>query len=198
MLVADSVLGTVEDFPDRNVERVRLDDDERKRSRVRTTTDAGTDVGLVLGDAALDAGDVVYADADRVVAVAFERLDALVVDLTGVEGGPARLASLVELGHVIGNRHRNLAVRDGEVVLPDEGEGLDAELRPHLPPGATTRRETVDPTLFDESRAADHSHDHGDGHAHGHDEEAHSHDDGDGHTHHGDDDHPPDHTGDAR
>lgn len=161
MIVADAVLGTVAEFAGREVETVRLDDHERKRSRVRATTDAGTEIGLALGDARVREGDVVYADDERVVAVAFEEREALVVALDGVDGSSEALASMAELGHVVGNRHRDLAVRGGELLFPIGGSGdrIADEVRGHLPAGATTRREAVDPTLFDEGAAgADHEH----------------------------------------
>jgi len=155
MLVAEGVIGRLDGaFADREaVETVVLSDAERKRSRVRTTTDAGTDIGLVLGDATLQPGDVVYADEERVIAVAFEEREALVVDLSGVSGGAETLAALIELGHAVGNRHRDLATRGSEVLFPIEGESdrIEDEIDPRLPEGATTRRELVDPTLFDAS-----------------------------------------------
>jgi urease accessory protein len=193
MLVGEGVIGRLDGaFADREaVETVILSDAERKRSRVRTTTDAGTDIGLVLGDATLQPGDVVYADEERVVAVAFEDREALVVDLSGVSGGAEALAALIELGHAVGNRHRDLATRGSEVLFPIEGTGdrIEDEVTHRLPEGATTRREPVDPTLFDEDEDAHGGHGRDDG---GHGGEDHGHQ----HPGHGDDhDHP--HAGDG-
>ena len=52
MLVGEGVIGRLDGaFADREaVETVILSDAERKRSRVRTTTDAGTDIGLLVGE----------------------------------------------------------------------------------------------------------------------------------------------------
>jgi urease accessory protein len=193
MLVGEGVIGRLDGaFADREaVETVVLSDAERKRSRVRTTTDAGTDIGLVLGDATLQPGDVVYADEERVVAVAFEDREALVVDLSGVSGGAEALAALVELGHAVGNRHRDLATRGSEVLFPIGGTGdrVEDEVDPRLPEGTTIRRELVDPTLFDEDEDAHGGHGRDDG---GHGGEDHGHQ----HPGHGDDhDHP--HAGDG-
>jgi urease accessory protein len=192
MLVGEGVIGRLDGaFADREaVETVVLSDAERKRSRVRTTTDAGTDIGLVLGDATLQPGDVVYADEERVVAVAFEDREALVVDLSGVSGGAETLAALVELGHAVGNRHRDLATRGSEVLFPIGGTGdrVEDEVDRRLPEGTTIRRELVDPTLFDEDEDAHGGHGRDDGghggedhsHPHGGEEAGHRHD---GHHH---------------
>jgi len=192
MLVAEGVIGRLDGaFADREaVETVVLSDAERKRSRVRTTTDAGTDIGLVLGDATIQPGDVVYADEERVVAVAFEDREALVVDLSGVSGGAETLAALIELGHAVGNRHRDLATRGSEVLFPIGGTGdrVEDEVDRRLPEGTTIRRELVDPTLFDEDEDAHGGHGRDDGghggedhsHPHGGEEAGHRHD---GHHH---------------
>jgi urease accessory protein len=165
MLVAETVLGRLDGaFGDGTpVERVVLSDADRKRSRVRTTTDAGTEIGLLLGDESLRPGDVVYADETRVVAVAFEDCEVFVADLSAVGADASTLATLVELGHAVGNRHHDLAVRDGEVLLPvgeDDGRLRDT-VEDHLPEAATVRRESVDPAVFDTATGGpNHGHSH--------------------------------------
>ncbi|MFB6173695.1 MAG: urease accessory protein UreE [Halobacteriales archaeon] len=167
MIVAEEILGRLSEYADgRRVERVVLGHEERKRSRIRTTTDDGTEIGLVLGEATPGEGDVVYADEERAIAVSVREREALVVDLSGVEAEAGVPASLVELGHAVGNRHLDLAVRDGDVLLPadEAGEAVEATVRPHLPSAATVRREQVDPALFDDAEGPGHAH--GDDHAH--------------------------------
>lgn len=171
MLVADSVLGNVRDDPEfaaryeagDGVEVLAVDDVARKRSRFRATTDAGTDVGVVLGETTVDPGDVLHADDERLIVVRFAEREALVVDLADAA---ADLPAAVELGHALGNRHRDLATRGDEVVIPvpDSRERLEREVRPRLPEGATLRYEDVDPTLFDDADAPEHGHDHEHGH----------------------------------
>jgi urease accessory protein len=83
------------------------------------------------------------------------------------------MARAAELGHAVGNRHRDLAVGEDEVLiaLDADAERTVEEVTAMLPPGTETRRERVDPTLFDGAgTAADHAHDHGD---HRHDDHAH-------------------------
>lgn len=180
MLLAEGIVGNVADDPelaaridDRDpdaVERLVLDERERRRSRIRTTTDAGTDVGIVVRDErGLRPGDVLVDDPDRTILVAFADREALVVSLEAVEANTDVLTQVAALGYQIGNRHWDLAVRDGEllVALGADGERKIATLEAALPPGARTRREAVDPTLFDGT--PDHTHDTNDhDHAHQH------------------------------
>jgi len=190
MLVVDSVLGNVdddpalaariEDRPSEAVERVVLDERDRRRGRLRTTTDAGTELGIVAPEDGLRPGDVLVADDERAVVVAFADRDALVVDFAGVEGSADALAGAAALGHRLGNRHRDLAVRDGEVLVAlDAHAGQVREtVAEAAPPGTEVREAAVDPALFDGTEP----HSRGDGHGHTHG--GGSHDRGDGHDHH--------------
>ncbi|SDF55330.1 urease accessory protein UreE [Halorientalis regularis] len=190
MLISESVLGNVADDaelraavearPADEVERVVLDERERRRSRIRTTTDAGTEVGVVVEDErGLEPGDVLVNDDERVVLVEFADREALVVAFEG--GDAAAMARAAELGHAIGNRHRDLAVRDGEVLiaLDADGDRTVETVTAMVPQGTETRRERVDPTLFDGAGSADHDHGHdsddGDGHTHDHGSDGHTH-----------------------
>lgn len=192
MLVADTVLGNVEDDddwarkyearPQSEVERVVLDDRERRRARVRTTTDAGTDIGIVVdSDHDLSPGDVLVDD-DRMVIVSFEDRDALVVSFEDTDPSTAMLVESAEFGYHVGNRHWDLAVRDAEILvaLGADSERKIREITAALPSAARTRREMVDPTLFDGRPGPDAGDDTTDGHSHG--PESHTHR-RDGHTH---------------
>mgnify|MGYP006288017597 FL=1 len=187
MLVTETILGNVEDDadlraavearPEAEIERVVLGERERRRSRIRTTTDAGTEIGVVVEDErGLAPGDVLVNDDERAVIVEFADREALVVAFEA--GDAAAMARAAELGHAIGNRHRDLAVRGSEVLiaLDADGDRTVEEAEAMLPPGTETRRERVDPTLFDGVGPADHDHGHsGDGHTHDHSDADHSH-----------------------
>jgi urease accessory protein len=161
---------------------VVVDDTQRRRSRFRTRTTTGEEVGVVVEDApVLAAGDLLRTDDGRFLVVELERTEALVVDLPA---GPTP-AAMVAAGHAIGNRHWDLVVRDGRVYVPAAGEAdhRRAFLRSWLPADAEIRVEPVEPTTFDDSHHNDHSHGRGHGHGDGHD--GHSHDHGHGHSHDG-------------
>ena len=205
MLVADGVRGNVHeddalhaayhDHEDAGtLERVVVDRTTRRRSRFRTTTESGTDLGVVVGTSeGLAPGDVLAVDSDeRLFVVEFEQEEAVVVELPEGEGDAETLAAAVAFGHLVGNKHWDLAVDGGEVYVRVGADGprVAEELEAELLDGATLRRERVDPTLFDASPGG-HEHSHGSG---GHEHAGHEHSHGDaghGHSHeHGDASHP--------
>ncbi|WP_226042084.1 urease accessory protein UreE [Natrinema sp. DC36] len=169
------------------LERVVIDADDRRRSRFRATTDAGTDVGVVVDKAAVSAGDVLLAEDDRLIVVAFEPRDALVVSLP--DATAERLEAAVELGHRIGNQHWDLAIDDGDVYVPLEADRHIVErVVADVVPGSEIRETTVEADLFvtdledadpggarGVNHGSEHGHGHGSGHGHGH-ENGHSHD----------------------
>jgi len=205
----DGVVGNRHDDPDLEsriaahedagtLECVRIDSGERKKSRLRVETDAGTDLGIVVGDAELRAGDVLFVDDDAAAVVAFETREAFVVELPAPTA--RGLAAAAEFGHRVGNQHWDIAVEDGAIYVPVDVERriLEDVLGPYVPKGARTHYEAVEADLFvddgDESAGGGHEHAHSDEADHSHGGEAdHSHAHGDGsdhsHTHTDDGDH---------
>jgi urease accessory protein len=184
MLVADTYVGHREDdaladrLDDADPLTVTVDDTERRRSRVRTTADDGTDLGIVVARELRD-GDVLAAD-DRLVVVSLARIDALVVYLRGVAGSTDAVTAAVELGHAAGNRHWDLTTEGDRAYLPlvEQRERMESEISPHLPEGATMTEEAVSPALFDEGDGGHNSVGSGHGgyqHDHSHDDESHDH-----------------------
>jgi urease accessory protein len=167
MLVADTHLGNRDDpavaerLADADPHRVVLSATDRRRSRVRTETVAGRDVGVVVGRP-LDDGDVLETDDGALVVVELAAVEALVLAF----GDDVSPTAALELGHAVGNRHRDLAVRGREALVPvaDSRERTEALVADHLPDGATIRYEAVPPTTFDDGPA--HAHDDGGSHTH--------------------------------
>jgi urease accessory protein len=189
MLVADEFLGTLDDPDvaarvDADALTVTLDDTERRRSRVRTSAEDGTDVGIVVGRELCD-GDVLAA-ADRLVIVSLAPVEAMVLNFSGIDDGTAAVTTALELGHAVGNRHWDLAVEGPHAYLPvtEDRERMEAEVRPHLPDGVTVGTDSVSPALFDDA-TPDHDHSHGeDGHSHDHSDSSPAHGSGNsGHDH---------------
>jgi urease accessory protein len=195
MLVADSYRGRIEDLdadlggnggadgtaPDAEAVHVVIDDTERRRSRFRTTSVGGREVGVTVGRTLRD-GDVLDADGTPVV-VELEPIPALAVSLSDLEAADA-----VRFGHALGNRHRDLTVEDTRALVPidPDDERQEADLRADLPAEVVVDRTTVPPSVFDDDREWDagiagtdataesgsnsHQHSHGHGsHGHTHD-----------------------------
>jgi len=184
MYVADTYVGNRDEeavaarLAREGFETITVDGSERRRSRFRTTTGAGTDLGVTVGRE-LTAGDVLAAD-DLLVAVELEPVEAMVIDLADAGGSPA---GAVALGHAVGNRHWDMAIRGGAVLFPatESRERMEATVADRLPEGATVSYEEVSPATFDGDGPG-----HGPGHAHSH-EHDHSHGPGRDHDHTGDD-----------
>ena len=186
------------------LEYVRIDSGERKKSRLRVETDAGTDLGIVVHGGELRSGDVLFVDDDAAAVVAFETREAFVVELPAPTA--ATLAAAAEFGHRVGNQHWDIAVEDGAVYVPVDVERriLEDVLGPYVPEEARTRYEEVEAELFvddgGESAGGEHEHAHGGETDHSRGNETdHSHGNEAGHTHaHGDgSDHSHTHTGDG-
>ena len=201
MIRVDGVVGSTDD-PDLadeiaahdergTLETVTLDSADRRKSRLRVATDAGTDLGVLVDKPELAAGDVLVCDDDRAVVVAFESREAFVIELPD----SSRPAATVELGHRIGNQHWDIAVEGRTVYVPVEADRaiIQDVLGPYLPAGTETRYETVDADRFvDEASMPDHDH----GPDHGHDDHSHDTDSAVDHDHGPDVDHGHSHDGD--
>jgi len=178
MLLADQYLGHRDDatvasrLADAEPHYVVLSDTDRRRSRVRTETVEGADLGVVVSRELGD-GDVLETAAGALVVVELACIDALVVDFTDVDVSATRALAF---GHAAGNRHWDLALREGEALfpVPDSRERMMSALDGDLPAGATTRFESVPPTTFDERDSPEHEHTHGEV-EHVHDDHTHSH-----------------------
>lgn len=157
--------------------RIVVDETQRRRSRFRTRTDDGDEVGVVVdGAGVLSAGDVLETDEGERFVVELESIEALVV---GFENGYDP-AELVVTGHAVGNRHWDLVAYEGRVYVPTDGDaaGRRAFLEPYLPPNAQITVASVEPSLFDEREPRD-----GERHAHTHGDADHEHSHGHGHSH---------------
>lgn len=117
MLTITSVSGNI--FHDRKYES--LEDYERllvsrpdlEKNRMRKKTDRGTDVGFVLEPGkSLRHGDVLSTGGKTIV---IEQMPEKVVS---VKLKNNKNESLVLVGHIIGNRHRPIAIKNGTVCFP--------------------------------------------------------------------------------
>lgn len=169
-MIADTYLGHREEgriasrLAEADAHRVVLSDTDRRRSHVRTETHEGRELGVAVGRI-LGNGAVLETESGALVVVELEPIEALVI---GFDGSDVATTTALELGHVIGNRHWELAIRETEALIRggESLERMEATLSESLPADVTVHHERVLPTTFDE---APEPHGHGDGHAHTHD-----------------------------
>jgi urease accessory protein len=115
----ERVLGNISDFAlgGRVLERLPLPSDAMSRRIVRVPTSIG-DLALVLEDRRLRDGDIVYADAERAIAISIEPDDVIVAR-------PATIAAALELAHALGNRHLPMQ-REGDTLIVRYSEPVAA------------------------------------------------------------------------
>ena len=105
-------------------EKIILSRLEMQRSRIRKTTDKGTDVGLVFEpDVRLRNGDVVYKTNDRIIVLELEPEKVAVLTFSrGDATDDEAFKVAVEIGHAIGNLHRPIMINEEKIFVPIQAE----------------------------------------------------------------------------
>lgn len=99
-------------------ERVKISRLELERGRIRKKTDLGTDVGLVL-DSRLYHGDVLLYDQEKFIMVEQLPEKVISIKITSLKDDPA---GLLTFGHIIGNRHKPIAINNGTLLFPIQAD----------------------------------------------------------------------------
>ena len=133
MLVVDSILGNAYDGnnisqkiddakENQTLKRLFLSRTQMEKSHLRTETEDGTEIGLSLEPGTvLHNGDVMEIDSNLII---IHQLPEKIIRVTINENNLSPNL-LVQLGHIIGNRHRPISITsDGCVMFPihDENE----------------------------------------------------------------------------
>jgi len=109
---------------------------ELEKTRLRKNTDKGTDVGLSFnGSTKLNHGDILISE-DRFILV--EQIPEKVISIK-IKQNLNQTELLVLLGHIIGNRHRSIAIDKQTIKFPIQADSelglfknLFAEFLEHL------------------------------------------------------------------
>src|SRR5712692_2124168 len=127
MLTITSIIGNISDDKKlmtkfkqmesrKSCERLKISRLELERSRIRKKTDLGTDIGLVLDSGTrLHHGDVIVSNLKKFIII--EQLPEKVISIRirQLKKNPTRL---VILGHIIGNRHKQIVINNNVIYLP--------------------------------------------------------------------------------
>jgi len=101
-----------------SLEHLKISREELEKNRLRRETDQGTDIGIILEPGMrLYNGDVLE-DNGKMILV--EQIPEKVLTVSFSEAQNADLQILV--GHIIGNRHRPIAIHDGIVSFPIQSD----------------------------------------------------------------------------
>lgn len=104
-----------------NYERLQISRLEMERNRLRRKTDRGTDVGLVLkSETKLQHGDVLLSTPKKFIVV--EQLPEKIISIRLKKKSKNLTPLCVMIGHIIGNRHRPIAVDKGVISFPIQAD----------------------------------------------------------------------------
>lgn len=125
MLTITSVIGNI--FDDKKLmtrfkqmeskkrcEKLKIPRQELERGRIRKKTDLGTDIGLIM-DLGLHHGDVIVSNLKKFIIVEQLPEKVLSVKIKKLQKNPFEL---ITLGHVIGNRHKPIVIKDDTLSFP--------------------------------------------------------------------------------
>ncbi|MGQ0376785.1 MAG: Urease accessory protein [Nitrososphaerota archaeon] len=100
-------------------ERLQLTRQELEKTRLRKNTNMGTDVGLAFNDTTkLNHGDVLSLEEKFILV---EQTPEKVISIK-IKQDSNQTEALVLLGHIIGNRHRPIAIDEKIIVFPIQAD----------------------------------------------------------------------------
>ena len=131
MLLINSILGNIHHDSDlkkkieiatqnQTVKQLFLSRSDMEKSRLRTETEDGIEIGLSFeSGTTLNDGDVLEIDSNLIL---INQLPEKIISVN-VFDDPHSSSIRVQLGHIIGNRHRPLSITsDGSVLFPIHNE----------------------------------------------------------------------------
>ena len=116
MININSILGNIfkeSNLEKNNFEKLKISRIDLEKRILRKKTDLGTDIGINLDSGIkLQNGDIIGNDAIKIIV---EQIPEKVISVTLKENNE-NIAIL--LGHIIGNRHRPIAIKDKIILFP--------------------------------------------------------------------------------
>lgn len=113
-MIIEKIAGNIRDYPveGRSIEMVALDRDSLSRPHQKVAAQSGEVFALSLPRGhVLEAGDVIYADEKRVVAIELEAEDALLIR-------PQGQLQWARAAYNLGNLHRSAFIQEDRIVTP--------------------------------------------------------------------------------
>lgn len=102
--------------------RVALDRSDRAKGRIHTHADDGTAIGIVKDrDRLMQDGDVFQTKSQKLVLIHLRHQEVLVLDFSTIDDHIAP-ATLVHLGHTLGNRHCSIKLQEGKIYIQLESD----------------------------------------------------------------------------
>lgn len=184
MLVIETVLGNLQTDPNLSadhrqwettgiVERVELTHLDAQKSRLRATSDRGTELGINLErGTVLRDGDVLYRDSERgrMIVVRLKAEEVLRITILPTASDGELIDVAVRLGHLLGNQHWPVKMDGRTVYVPVSVDKrvVETVLKTYDLPGIVYAFETHAVGAILPLQATGHAHDHVHPHSHPH------------------------------
>lgn len=117
------------------VERILLSRTEAQRSRMRRASDEGTDVAISLEQGfIIKHGDILFVDENKMIVIEYEPEDVLGFKIKAKLSSEQKTMIAIKLGHIIGNLHRPLCIKDNITYMPLQSESELSNIKKILEP----------------------------------------------------------------
>ena len=105
------------------VEKIEITRLESDRTRMRKTSDKGTDLALVIDAGShINDGDVVLLTEDKMVIAKRVSENVATISLRDNISTDKLFKTAIKLGHTIGNMHRPIKIADGKISFPIQAQ----------------------------------------------------------------------------
>jgi len=105
------------------VEKIEITRLESDRTRMRKTSDKGTDLALVIDAGShINDGDVVLLTEDKMVIAIRVSENVATISLRDNISNDQLFKTAIKLGHTIGNMHRPIKITDGKISFPIQAQ----------------------------------------------------------------------------
>jgi len=105
------------------VEKIEITRLESDRTRMRKTSDKGTDLALVIDAGShINDGDVVLLTEDKMVIAIRVSENVATISLKGIMSEDQLFKTAIKLGHTIGNMHRPIKITNGKISFPIQAQ----------------------------------------------------------------------------
>jgi urease accessory protein len=104
-------------------EIIQISRSEAQRSRMRKTSNKGSDVAIMLPQSAhIKHGDVLFLNNDKIIIVEIQPEKVAVIAVKNNIASEHLFEMAVKVGHTIGNLHRPIKLEDNKIILPIQAE----------------------------------------------------------------------------
>ena len=105
------------------VEKIEITRLESNRTRMRKTSDKGTDLALVIDAGShINDGDVVLLTEDKMVIAIRVSENVATISLRDNISTDQLFKTAIKLGHTIGNMHRPIKITNGKISFPIQAQ----------------------------------------------------------------------------